>query len=442
MIYRITALLILFSFSVCFGRPAQVDDKKKMVLTLEQAIELALKQNKDILVSKLDLRTAAEQIREARAGAFPKLDLTGRYTRNIMLPAFFMSFDGEVTKIEVGSPNAVNTQLMLTQPLYSGGRVGTAYKIAKIYSEASIESDDNIRNNTTLEVKKSFYGLLMAKEALKVAKRSLELSESHYNNIKKKQSQGVVSEYDLLRAEVQVANARPAVIQAENSLALGFTGFKNLLGIEPAVEVDIDGELKYDIVDEAEIKESSKDVYLKRPDYKNLDLMSKVYELNIKIEKGARLPFISLSGDYTFSGNSDNFTFGKNSRALSMAAYLNFSLSIFDGFKTSAKIQQARNNFRKMELQKAQLKEYINLEIEQTVLKMNEARKRIEAQGKTIQQAERALRISRVRYENGSGTQLDVFDVQVAYDVSQMNYIQAVYDYQVAKSEWEKAVAR
>lgn len=430
-------ILILILSSTAHGEVKPAD---KTVLTLEKAISIAKENNRDILLAKEGSNRADQQIREAKSGAYPQLSFVSQYRRTLQKPVLFVEFGGEKQKFELGFDNTFMSTFTANQLLYSGGKMSTAVKIASKVRQSMEANRKQVAKNVILDVKTQFYGVLLSREVLKINQRGLELAEAHLKNITAMFNNGVASEFDLLRAEVQVANARPKVISSGNSLELQMNLIKNVIGIPLDTEIDIQGELIPDFIDETVIEATGKTALENRDDYRNLSLIRDAYLMNVKIERGNKFPILSANYTYTFQGESNNFAFDSNYS--SQAASLNFSLPLFDGFRTSSRVQQARITVKETDYQLIKLKEGIEIQITQSKNAMDNARKRMESTDKTVEQAERAYNISRTRFESGQGTQLEIFDAQMALELSQLNRLQSVFDYEIAKAQWENAVGR
>ncbi|MFQ5631715.1 MAG: TolC family protein, partial [bacterium] len=156
--------------------------------------------------------------------------------------------------------------------------------------------------------------------------------------------------------------------------------------------------------------------------------------------RGARLPTLSLSGNYQFLGQSDDFAFSAVERNTSFSATLDLQFNLFDGFATSARIQQAKAELSRIRHQKDELEQAIKIDIRQAVLRMTESQERIRSQLRSVHQAKKAYQIAEVRYNQGIGTQLELFDTRLALNNIKTNYLRAVFDYMIALTSWQKAV--
>jgi len=433
-------IIVLLIFNVFIFGNVFAKSEEKLVLTLETALKIAKDKNKDMLIAEEEIRKAGGQVREAWSGALPQITMNSVYNRNILKPAFFLTIEDETQKIEIGQANSYQNIINFNQPVWLGGKVGTALKIAKAYDSSTEYGFDNSWDNVKTEVKKTFYAILLTKEAKRVAEMTLKHAEAHYENVKKLYKEGQTSEFDLLRAEVNAVNFKPPVIQADNNLQLSYASLKNLLSIDIDQEIDVEGTYEYEPLDEMFVTENNKLAIQRRPDLKQLEFLTEMQKLNVKIERADFYPNVYLTGAYQFQGQSNVFLPKKNQRANSVSAGFSVQFNLFDGLRTYARVMQAEADYQKMEYQKMKLIDGISLGIKQAVLKMKEARQLVDTQAKNVVQAEKALKIADVRYSNGIGTQLELFDAQIALETAHMGYIQGIYNYNIAKFDWEKAV--
>lgn len=436
-------IYVLFPFLMTIGMVRlSIAESNVLVLTLERALEIALKDNKDVKVAQEDIQKADARIREARSAALPNVSVNNIYTRNLKLPAFFLTFDNKITKIVVGSSNSIQSMATLAQPIWIGGKVGTALKIAKVYSDATDESLEKTKKDVIYQVKQLYYGILLSREAIKVTRQTYEQADAHYKNVKSKFDQGAASEFDLLRAEVQATNLKPQVTQAENRLELLQTSLKNLLAINPDQEIQVDGRFTFLPLDESTLEQGSKEALQKRPELRELELTSQMMAFVVKIERAGWYPSLYLMGSMQFMGQTNDYRIRKEQRNISYDVGFQLQVPIFDGLRTSARVEQAEIDHQKIVYQIEKVKDGITTEARQAVLQMREANQRVTALVRNVEQSEKAHKIAVVRYESGIGTQLELFDAQVAREMAQMNYLQGVYDYLIAQAAWEKAVGR
>ncbi|MFQ5675918.1 MAG: TolC family protein [bacterium] len=432
-----TILIAVCAESV-LGQPA--DDLT--VLNVDQAVQLALQLNPNLKIARDRENTADAQIREITAGALPRISLNSNYTRNIRKPAFFFKIGDEVQKIEIGENNSYIGTVQFEQTIFQSGQFGVrkARKIASLFSETSREGTKLTKNQVILNVRRAFYTVLLSQQVVDVFRQTLAQTEAHFDNVKKKYEQGVAAEFDLLRSEVDRSEAQAGLIEAQNNLKLAKSALKNAIGLPLDKPLNVTGALEYQPIPDEEVVRMSQEALKLRPEMKQLNLQMEMAQLNASIQRGQYLPSLTLVGDYQFQGQSSDLRFGATERSTSLTAGLSLRFDIFNGFATSARIQQAQAQANKVLHQMENISQLIKLEVEQATLRMKDAQERISARQKSVEQAQKAYQIAEVRYDSGIGTQLELFDARLALNRTKTNYLQAIYDYNIALFEWQKAV--
>jgi outer membrane protein len=440
----VTAVISFFAF---LSSPAIAQEARKpFVLTLDKAISMALEQNRDILIAEQDRLKADAQVGEAWSGALPQLSVSGVYTRNIMKPVLFIPANtpllnptNQTAAIDIGSANAYAMNASLTQPLYSR-KIGVALQIASGYRDFTDQMYTATKQMVVREVKKSFYLVLLAKKLVDANRQGLDVVKANYENVQAQYRNGTAAEFDMLRAEVQFANTEPLVISADNNLALAINALKNLLAIPLDQDLILDGEFTFEELPEAAMIDSRKAALSTNPMILSLSLQETLLEKNVSIERAGYFPSLDLVGGYSWQAQDNTFQFNNYNWAKMLNVGLSLRFPLFDGLRTSNRVQEAENDLEKIHYTRIKAEEGLKIQIQSAELKMAEASRRIAGQEKYIDQAQKAVRIAQTRFKNGVGTQLELLDAQVAMTRAQTNYAQAIYDYLVAKAEWQYAV--
>ncbi|RKX19363.1 MAG: hypothetical protein DRP51_07550 [Candidatus Zixiibacteriota bacterium] len=407
------------------------------ILTVEKVRQLALKNNRQLLSARKELDRSQAEIISARSGALPQLSLDGRYTRNLTTRKFF--FGDEV--IPISKNNEFDLSLSLTQPLYIGGKVGSALKIAKIYREFSSEKVKEVEREIVYNAEAIFYGAILAESNLDVIKKAeqqlsynLEIAEKYF-------SQGMISEYELLRARVEKLNIEPQLIFAESKVSLSRKRLKSFLGLSLEEKIA----LVTDLTDTASVSLPKLDTLITlavtgRPEIKQANLQKRGYEKAVRIARGNWLyPNIYANATYQIGGSSNDREFRSNEKSDSWTASLLLNIPIFDGARTIGEVRKAKVDYYQAILAEQQLLDDIRLEVEQAYDNLFQTRKALEMQTETIAQAEEGKRIADLRYESGVGTQLEVLSAQSALTQARTQFIQTMHSYRLAKAALKKA---
>lgn len=439
----VVLLLILQAQSPAQGERGLRRDTK-IVLTLDSAIALALGQNRDVIIAEKERYRADAQVNEAWSGALPQISVTGLYTRNIRLPVLFLPPNsvfnpGNSTEtLELGSNNSYLLGASLSQVLFSR-KVGVALDIAHTYHDFAEEGYRAATQDVTLSVKKAFYAVLLATELAGANRQGLDVVRSNVENVRLQYAHGNAAEYDLLRAEVELANTEPLLISAENALALSLNALKNLLAIPLETELEVAGGFAFDDVPEKVLEEAGRNALSSNPAILQLALQEDILDKNISIERANFFPTLSLVGSYQYQTQDNTFAFKNYLWATSVNVGLQVSFPLFDGFRTGARTEQAVIDHDKVHYARLKAEEGLKIQLQAAELRMAEAKKRIGGQERNIAQAEKAVRIAQTRYRSGVGTQLELMDSQVAMTRARATHAQAIYDFLVAKAEWENA---
>jgi outer membrane protein len=205
-------------------------------------------------------------------------------------------------------------------------------------------------------------------------------------------------------------------------------------------QIEVKGKFVFEEVDHAKLQ-TSDDVVDNHPAIRQLQIQSSLLDKNIAIQRADYFPTLALFGQYDFQSQDNTFKFKDYLWAKSFMVGLNLSYTLFEGFGRSARIEQAIIDKDKVDLTRRKYEEGLKIKIQQAKMGMEEAKKRIDAQEKSLQQADKALKIAQSRYKNGVGTQLELIDTQAALTIAQTNHAQAIYDFLVAKADWENAVS-
>jgi len=391
-------------------------------LTLEEAIRVALANNREILVAKEKIEEAKQRIKEAKAGYFPTINLGSTYTHLNEAPS------------ETGKADNYLSEFSINQPLYTSGRLSYANKQVDLGYQKAQEDLKNTQSKITFEVKKAFYAVLLAQENVEVTEKALDQAKRHLDVVEDFFKVGVVSRFDLLRTRVEAANLKPDLIQARNNLRLSQESLANLLSF-PSASLEMEGELSFEprrITLEETIDKALKE----RSDLKSLKLQKETSEVALQLAEVQNKPNLALVGNYQYQNPSG----GEDEWGEEWNLNLVLSIPLFDGWVNRARVAQRRSQVKQINLSLEQLEAGIDLEIKKAFWDLEASEERIYAQKKNIEQAEEALSIAEVRYKSGAITNLEVLDAQLALTKVRLGYLQALYDHNVAMAELEKAM--
>lgn len=416
-------------------------------LTIEKAVQMALRNNPDLQASRLEMEKARERVNEAWSSTMPSVGLTAQYSNALKKPVFFLpgSFIGQpqldIVPIEVGSTHSMSLSVTATQILFNGA-VFIGVGAASIYSQAAEELYRGKQVETATKVRKAFYAVLLATEAVAMMQSTLANVEKNLENVRLMQKQGIVSDYDELRAQVGVDNLRPLVIQSETNRTLSIDGLRAAIGAQTGDEIEIEGSLTFAEYDSGILANAEQAAMESNSNLRALRYQREVNDKFLSVERSSFLPTIAAFGNYQYQGQQNKLDLGNLNLVTTSMVGLSLTMNVFQGFQTNARVDQAKLEIRKTEAQLVSAENGIKTAVHSVVGTLKQARKRVEAQEKTVEQAERGYRIVTTRFSSGSATQLDVNDAQNALMQAKVNRIQAIYDYLAASADLDQLMGR
>jgi len=411
-----------------------------LVLTLDESIGLAISQNPNHLAFGQRVEGARSKVREAAAGFFPSLNAQGLTTLDekvfsLEFPSFIPGQPPQ--RVEVDFTRDYQFALSLSIPIFTGGRLISGFKQARYNLKASEEALRQSQHTTVYNTKRAFYGYLLAEQFVLVAEEAVGVAEKHFQNVKSLYEVGMASKFDLLRSEVDMANLKPQLIRARNSLRIAELSFKTILGLDLAQPVKVKGEITFTPY-EPDLEECIVEAIKNRPELNQMRYQKGMAHELLRMSHADYLPTVAISGTYNYW--ADLLNFRQDNWQDYYTVNLVFTMPLFNGLAASARVAQSKAAIKELELSQKGLLEIIKFEVRQSVLKIQEAKESLFSQEKNVEQAQEALRIAELNFAEGLATTLDVSSVQAALTQAKTNYVQALYDYVIAMAELDKAM--
>ncbi|MDH3890217.1 MAG: TolC family protein [candidate division Zixibacteria bacterium] len=385
---------------------------QELKLTVEEVRQRVLQSNRGVQSAKEEVNKAKSEIVTARAGAFPEIDLSSYYRRDFSIAPVFFEADGEIQQLKFGFKNNFGASISLRQPLWEGGKVFTAYKIAKQYHQYAQVGADRVGAVAVHDGELLLYRAILdearvavLKQALKTAEKNLEVVEAHH-------SQGMVSRFELMRARVERSNLLPRILGAESDVRLSKKRLQSFLDIDldqPVALVEPDDDTSLESLGALEFFTDT--ALASRRELKQIDLMVDMTRRAVRVARAGYFPSLAAVSNYSWQSQSDEFTLSKN-EATSFTAGVTLSLPIFDGGVTRGAVGKMKAEHRQSLINQQELTDQIRLEVEQAYDQLVQAQKMVQIHRETIAQAEEGLRIADLRYQAGEGTLLEVLSAQ------------------------------
>ncbi len=421
----ITVLLLLL--------PGRADGNEPVELTLEDCLEAASRKN-PIILRALEEIAAAGGIRlQALSDALPQVSGEADYLYLNRIQEFRV--EGET--IPLGQHDNYSLGLTVEQNLYQGGRVLAGIKAASLYNDYADVFFREALGEVFFRVKDYFYRLLLQEGIVAVRRDTVAHMEDYLEITEDRYNQGSASEFDLITARVRLANSRPPLIEAENRVDIIKTSLLREIGSE-AEEFTAAGELEYRPFS-APLEDLNRIALESRPLLRQAALEEDIQNQSLRAARAGYQPRFSLFATYqgqrpkTGLPPDDRFEF-------EWMAGARVRWSLFDGLMTPGKVREERARLNQARIETEDTNRTVLLAVKQARLDIEASRRAYLSQRETVEQAEAAFRIARVRWEQGISTSLELTDAELNLSEARMMLDQSLAAYQISLAQLEHAV--
>lgn len=472
--------------------------QEPVVITLEQALEIALSENVAVKVADLEIKRTQYAKKGAYAALYPQIDLSAAYQRTIKRQVMYMDIDSEkmagmmgggassaadvlagimqriaaleaaagiptpppatpsvpesgatensgaslADGMEVGRLNTLNGGVTVAMPLINA-QLWKGLKISGMDVELAVEKARASRLDMVSQVKSAFFGILFAKEALNVYQQVYDNAVSNFEEAKKKFDAQKVSELELLRSKTNVASSVTNLYNAESSVILALWQLKAVLGVDLEMNLDVAGKLEdwsqhmfYDVHQHDSINVDNNSAM------KQLAIQTEVLAENIKLQKYANIPSLAVAFNFSMNSMANDVSFSEFKWTPYSYVGLSLNIPIFAGGKRHFAIRQAQNQYNQVKLQVDNTERQLKIAIRQQLNTMETNMKSYYAAQETTAMAQKAYDIAEASYRVGRSTQLELNDAQIALTQSQLTQYQAVYNFLNAKTQLEQTLGQ
>lgn len=415
--------------------------------TVNEAIEYAIKNHTNVKNANLDILNASARVNEIKAMGLPQLNGNVNYTNNFQIARVFLpakTFDptaaeGDVIAAKFGVAHSGNAGVSLSQLIFDGSYT-LGLKAADVYKELSAKALVQTKQQIAENVAKAYYGILVNEERIKLLQTNIGRLDSLIRDTKAMNVQGFVEKLDVQRLEVQANNLKTETKNVERLQELGLYLLKFQMGLnieEPIQLKENLSEISVDLIQPSELNDFK---YANRMEYSILQTQERLAVLDLKNQKAGALPRVTLNGNYGFNtgrpGFADLFTkpwFSNGSLGLGV------NIPIFDGFARKYRTVQSENNLQKVKNSYSFLENSIDMQIKQANISLKNSWESLQENQKNMDLAKEIVRVSKIKYKQGVGTNLEILNAEAALKESQTNYFTSLYNALIAKVDLDKA---
>lgn len=434
-------LAILLSFV-----PLHAQDSN---FSLEQAVDYAIKHNINIKNAQLDAVSAEARIGEIRAAGLPQLNAAVSLTNNIIIPRFFLPggsldpntpADAPPVALEFGIPWQGAASANLNQLIFNGSYF-IGLKAAATYRELAQKNTTSSKVQVAESVTKAYYSAQVAEERAKLLDLNISRVDSLMRETKAMNESGFVELLDVNRLEVQINNLQTERQKVQNLIELSYALLKYQMGMPANETIRLTDDINAVNVDSLRTVSANSDLsYENRIEYSLLNTQGKLADLDLRNVRSGYLPSVAASLGYGYNVGADKFSqVFTNNWFNNMVLAVNLNIPIFDGFTKKYQINQKKIAIDKVKNNQTLLKQSIDLENNQASISIKNAFATLETQKRNLTLAEEIVRVSKIKYKEGVGSNIEVINAESSLKEAQTNYFTALYDLMIAKVDLSRA---
>ncbi|MFA5072320.1 MAG: TolC family protein [Nitrospirota bacterium] len=402
-------------------------------LTIGRCIEIALRKNPTIIAATNTVDVNRSRVGETRAAYYPQIAIVGAYDR--IKPS-----TGPSSQFVDGSRqyNKYSGGISLSQTFYDFGRTSSSVNVAKYNLDSSRSDLTTTQDTIILNVKQAYYGVLQTKRNRDVASDVIKQFQLHLDQAKGFYEVGTRARIDVIKAEVDLSNAKLSLITAENAFQLAWVTLNNAMGVPDPPHYTIEDTLFFE-TSSITLEHATEKAFENRPELKSIVAKRQAAEANISLQRSGYLPILTASAGYNQSALSGTYI-ASTQPENTWNAGVTITFPLFSGFLTSHQVAEAKSNLYVVKANEESVRQQILLDIRQTYLNLKAAEASVPTAELALQQARENLDIANGRYAAGVGSPIEVSDAFATYITAQASFSNALYNYKTAQAGIERSM--
>lgn len=418
---------------------------QERVLTLQESLEIGLQNSKDLKISQSRINYSDAKLSEINSQFLPQFKLFGNYTRlSDNIPAFEFTSPFFPNAIRVSEPlyNNYTFKLGFTQPLFTGFKLLSSRSAAKYNLQASESDYSKEQNEVAFNIYNAYWNYYKAEEVRNVIAQTLQQIENHLRDTRNFYEQGLVSNNDLLKLEVQYSNTQLMLIEAENNLKIAKIAFNKELGIDLDAQTKVAATEKSMSLVNYDLSEIINEAINNRYELKSLAYRVEGSKEGITAAQSSLFPSVYLSGNYNYSNPNQKFQPVMNEFNYNWDVGVTLSWDVWNWGLTSSQVSQAEQTKIQLETNYDQLKENIRMEVHSNYLNLLKTEEKVKVNKIALEQASENYRITAEKYNLQLVSSTDLTDAETLKLQAETNLKAAEVDYQISKVRLEKSLGR
>ncbi len=458
--------LFIFVFSLLVAAHSQA----QQAFTLDEAIDYAIINHNSIKQKQLEVQDAAGQVKEFTAIGIPKLSGSVQYQYYVDIPTSLIEADafglpnyltnfleeiGTKTQTPLNAPEPTSDlqalQFGTTHNITAGieasalvfdGSFFVGLKAARLYKELVQKQVDITKSDLRLNVTKAYFAVLIAQENKAIINKNITNLEQTLSETKAIYENGFAEKLDVDRLELSLRNLKAEGENLERIVNVSINLLKFQMGypMDEPIEVSDEFDTLVDVAVKEQVTLSENYDIMNRPEYRSLLQAEEVNKMNINRWKVSYIPSLYAIGSYQQQLFTNDLSEGRWFPASFVGAQL--SVPIFDGFEKEAKIQRAKIDVAEIQLQMADFKRGMELEVRNAQFSYINTLQTVDTRKESLDLAQNIYDITQIKYKEGVGSSVEVTQAERELYTAQSNYINALYDLLIAKTDLDKALGK
>lgn len=430
-----TCRVLMFLLALQIG-PSSVFAQEKM--TLEQAVDLALKNSQAVEVAAESVTGAEAKVAESKSPYYPQLTVGGNYTRMSLISTFKFPMGDQVFDISFGTPNNYNLRAGVVQSIFNWGRTRKTIEMNRRGQDLAADSVTLTRQAVAYQVVPLFYGIVFFREAIKVLDDNIALYEKKAAIMKERYEAGLASSFDASTLLVQTSILKAQRLDFDNNIRKLTIGYNSLAGRPIDAPLDPVAEFAFKPLS-ADKAELVKGALAMRPEFEQLFHQAQMTQASIDLARTGNKPTVAVVASYELR---NGFMPNMNRIRGNWNAGIAVTYPVFNGFRENAQAAQGESALRTVEIRRKDLERTVEMEIETSLSDLRTIEQKIDIERLKIRQAEDALRIAEERYQNGLLSATDFIESQNVVESARLNHLQLIYSHILGVHSLNRAVGK
>lgn len=420
------------------------------IVDLNKCRKMALEHNYNLQSARLDIEIAEKQRKSSFADFLPEFEFSSEFTRlgdpNAMsTPGFELpSVQGNPSgvyyppvHIQLTPENNYKVNMEVFQPLYLGGKIRNGYKLSKLGESISQTSFRLTTSEILLLTDEQYWGVVSMKEKVEMAIKARKFLKELLDNLNNRYEVGLATRNDLLKAKVSYNEANLQLLKAKNGLVLAGMALNQTIGLRLDTIINVKDSIVSDFGRLVDSQEAIVKAMSKRPELKILNDQLQMGKTEVKIAQGDMLPNLMVMANYYYSNPNH---FGQEEGEYSWNAIASCTIPVFHWGEKRNKVNEKKLELKKSEVEVDQAKDFIVLDVQQSVFSLNESVTKVNMTQESLEQAKENLTVAQDNFDLGMVTLTDLLDAQVQWQNAYSEYIDAKIEYMNNFTAYQKSI--